>query len=123
MNWEEILESERMPAELPLLRYESIEKLSDLGIDVAKVPNDPTSAISGSIFEPFIKKAMKGLTEREKQIIKMKYFDLKTEREIAGMFGVSRRTVRVILARATEKMKKRLYRLEKILEKRQFCRP
>lgn len=123
MDWEKILENEGMPAEMPLLRCESIERLSELGIDIAGVPNDPTSAIFGSLFEPFIKEAMACLTDREKQIVKMKYFGLKTEREIASEFGVSRRTVRVILARAAEKMKKRLYRLEKVLEKRQFCRP
>ena len=123
MDWEEILKNEGMPAELPPLRCESIDKMTGLGKEVSIKHHDNLSVIFGSPFEPFIREAMVCLTGREKQIVKMKYFGLKTEREIAGEVGVSRRTVRVILARAAEKMKKRLYRLGKILERGQFCRP
>ena len=123
MDWEEILKSEGMPAELPLLRCESIERLNEYGEEISIVPADPISAILGNVWEAELKTAEDYLTTREKEIIQMKYLELITEREIAGKLEISRRTVRKTIYRAKEKMKNRLYRLEKILERGQFCRP
>lgn len=123
MDWEEILESEGMPSELPLLRCESIERMNEYGKEITRIHHDPVSALFGSLYDPFIEQAMEYLTDREKEIIWMKHVELMTERDIAEKLKISRRTVRKTLNRARGKMKKRLYRLEKILEKSQICRP
>ena len=123
MDWEEILKSEGMPAELPPLRCESLERLKEYGKEVSIVHSDPISAILGCVWGPDIEKAIGYLTTREKEIIQMKYLELITEREIAGKLEISRRTVRKTIYRAREKMKNRLYRLEKLIEMAHFCRP
>ncbi len=123
MDWEKILESEGMPAELPPLRCESIEKLSEYGKEISIVQANPVSAVLGSIWELEIQNTDGCLTRREKEIIQMKYMELMTERGIAYKLEISRRTVRKTISRAKEKMRKRLYRLEKLIERSHLCRP
>lgn len=123
MDWERMLEEEGMPAELPPLRCESLDVMLERGKEVSREHFDNLSAIFGCVFEPYVEESMKGLTEREAEIIRLKHIELMTERDIAGKLEISRRTVRKTLNRAREKMKKRLYRLEKLIEMAHFCRP
>lgn len=121
MDWEKILKSEGMPAELPLSRCESIERMNEYGKEITRIHPDPVSALFGSLYDPFIEQAMKYLTDREKKIIWMKHVELMTERDIAEKLKISRWTVQRTLRRAKEKMRIRLYRLEKMIKITNLC--
>ena len=82
---------------------------SDTIVDLQADENSPISGLEDKIL---LQKAIDGLKGQQKQILKLRFNEGKTQTEIAGQIGVSQMHVSRLLRRALDDLRKELSELE-----------
>ena len=84
-------------------REQKTQSLDDAEKRLGKLPDENPQLDTGLIREEQIQaviKALEALDDRERLVLRMKYYDRMTEAEIARLFGMSRSGIRNVIDRA-----------------------